>query len=253
MTTPNLFDNIVLFGDSITQISWIPGGLSQRLAEAYTRKFDVINRGFNGYNSEWGLTVFKQIFPTSELQLHLPTVRLLTIWWGANDATMPGDVQHVDVEKYAENLHTTVSLVTSPTSPYHSPSTRILLITPPPVNPKQRGSFPGQEPGSTWDSRNNVQTKAYAEAVRRVGSECDIPVVDVWTLLWKYADGDEEKLAPLLFDGLHLNEKGYGMVYDELMIKLKETSPELLPGAVETLFPSWDKVDPDHIPPRQKS
>ncbi|KAF8295430.1 SGNH hydrolase [Clavulina sp. PMI_390] len=253
MATPNLFDNIVLFGDSITQGASGPGGLSQRLADAYTRKFDVLNRGFGGYNSEWGLTVFKQIFPTKAAQKQLPTVRLLTIWWGANDASIPGDVQHVDIEKYAENLHTTISFVTSPTSPYHSPSTRIILITPPPVNPKQRGTAPGHEPGSTWDTRNNAQTKAYAEAVKRVGNECDVPVVDAWALFWAYASENEENLTPLLSDGLHLTAEGYGMVYAELIRKLKETSPELLPEAVETLFPSWDKVDPNDIPPRKTS
>lgn len=125
---------------------------------------------------------------------------------GANDAVMPGERQYVDISKFAENLHTTISLVTSPTSPYYSPDTRVVLITPPPVYVHQR-------PGQPWDDRNNVNTKAYADQVIRVGEETGVPVVDVWTKFWEYADGKEEKLKPLLTDGLHLTSDGYSVCH----------------------------------------
>lgn len=54
-------DAILLFGDSITQGSWQPDGIAQKLAYVYARKLDVINRGLSGYNTEWGLRVFKQV------------------------------------------------------------------------------------------------------------------------------------------------------------------------------------------------
>ena len=30
-------------------------------ADVYNRKLDVINRGFSGYNTEWGFPVFRQV------------------------------------------------------------------------------------------------------------------------------------------------------------------------------------------------
>ena len=115
---------------------------------------------------------------------------------------LPGEAQHVDIAKYAENLHTTISMVTSPTSPYYSPHTRIILITPPPVNPNQ-------QPEAPWATRNNVSTKAYARQMLRVGEETGVEVVDAWELFWAKADGKEEWLTPYLSDGLHLTAAGY--------------------------------------------
>ena len=56
----NVMDTILLFGDSITQWGWQPQGFAQRLANAYTRKLDVINRGLSGYNTDWAIPIFEQ-------------------------------------------------------------------------------------------------------------------------------------------------------------------------------------------------
>lgn len=31
-------------------------------ADVYARKFDVLNRGLSGYNTDWGLPVLKQVW-----------------------------------------------------------------------------------------------------------------------------------------------------------------------------------------------
>jgi len=80
--TTNYQDLIVLFGDSLTQMSWGPelDGIGARLASAsiliiaskahfiscnavdlYARKLDVLNRGFSGYNTDWALPVWEQV------------------------------------------------------------------------------------------------------------------------------------------------------------------------------------------------
>jgi len=134
---------------------------------------------------------------------------------GANDSVLPGEVQHVDIAKFAENLHTIISMVTSPTSPYYSPHTRIILITPPPVNPNQR-------PEDPLTTRNNVNTEAYARRVVDVAEETEVEVVDAWKLFWEKVDGKEERLAPYLSDGLHLTAAGYEASPDAY-ISLKTT------------------------------
>jgi len=245
----NIYDSILLFGDSITEEGWAAGGLAQRLAEAYGGRMDVINRGLGGYNSEWGLTVFQELFATKEAQRSLPTVRLLTIWWGANDSVLPGEAQHVGIAKFAENLHTTISMVTSPTSPYYSPHTRIILITPPPVNPNQ---WP-EGPEDPLNVRNNLNTEAYVRRVVDVAKETEVEVVDAWGLFWEKADGNEERLAPYLSDGLHLTAAGNEVVFNEIMAKIKSKYPELHPDNYDPIFPEWEQIDPDNIPARNRS
>jgi hypothetical protein len=49
------------------------------LAHHYTRKADVINRGFSGYNTRWMSLVAPLLFE-GDLRLHPPA--LVTIWLG---------------------------------------------------------------------------------------------------------------------------------------------------------------------------
>ena len=83
------------------------------------------------------------------------------------------------------------------------------LIAPPPVNIYQRGAdLASRDPPKELDRSFEV-TKQYAEAVKEVGSEKTVPVVDVWTVLWEAVGKDERKLEQVLSDGLHLNAAGY--------------------------------------------
>ena len=72
-------DAIVLFGDSLTQGSWEFNGIATRLAgkhfvpwsidralkhqcpDIYVRTLDVLNRGFSGYNTVWGIPVLRRV------------------------------------------------------------------------------------------------------------------------------------------------------------------------------------------------
>lgn len=130
-------------------------------------------------------------------QGNAPKVQLLTIWFGANDAAPPPSPQHVPLDRFKANLVHLVNIVKSPTSPYHSPDTRIILITPPPVNSYQ------------WTTRIFAETQAYAEAVKEVGAQVGVPVADVWTEIWDAAGHDERSCGRFLYDGLHLNAAGY--------------------------------------------
>lgn len=103
-------------------------------------------------------------------------------------------------DAYIENIRRTVKLVTDPTSTYHSPKTRVILLTPPPVNLNQR---------PTDNERDLGRTKEYAEMVIALGKELSLPVVDVWAAFWQAAGEEENGLAPLLSDGLHLTADGY--------------------------------------------
>jgi lysophospholipase L1-like esterase len=232
-------DVIMLLGDSITQRGWEPNAFAQRLAYAYVRKLDVINRGLSGYNTEWAIPVFEKCFAKQHEQQHVPKVRILTIWFGANDACLAPSPQHIPLPKFISNLTRLVHMVTSPTSPHYSPITRINLITPPPVNTYQReDDLQSRDPPKLLD-REFETTRKYAEAVVGVGKQEDLPVVDVWNAFYDAAGRNERALDQFLVDGLHLNIAGYEIVYKALTNTIGNNYPELHYEKLQPIFPPW--------------
>ncbi|OJA11935.1 hypothetical protein AZE42_06382, partial [Rhizopogon vesiculosus] len=168
----NVQDVIILLGDSITKGGWAQGGFAPLLAERYVRKLDVLNRGFIGYQTDWAIPACEEIFAKQHERLYVPKVKLLTIWYGANDAAPAPSTHHVPRDRFKENLSHLVQMVKLPTSPYYSPETGIILITPPPLNTKQ------------WARPEYPRLFEYAEAVKEVGEKENVPVADIWTAIF---------------------------------------------------------------------
>src|ERR1700754_1134096 len=92
---------------------------------------------------------------------------------GANDAVLPGKLQHVPIGKFKENLNWFIYSIRSPSSDHSSPHTRILLFTPPPISEQRRAyelslRDPPQELDRSWG-----RTKEYADAVKEVASSIE--------------------------------------------------------------------------------
>ncbi|ORZ17646.1 SGNH hydrolase-type esterase domain-containing protein [Absidia repens] len=204
------YNQVVLFGDSITQMSFDPSlfGFGANLASAYQRKMDVLNRGFSGYNTDWALPIFRQLLPKVEDQhKQAARIELMTIFFGANDAAHLPSFQHVPLDRFKTNLATMIKTVKDPTSPYYNPALRLVLITQPPLNEsqwKQRCD----ENGNPMD-RSSEQAQIYAAAVKQIGQEHDTVVVDLWTKVMEMAAENPNGLSDYLFDGLHLNSNGF--------------------------------------------
>src|SRR6478735_11768631 len=95
---------------------------------------DVVNRGLSGYNTDWAMPILKQLLPTTEDQAkQKASIRLMTIFFGANDAALPGSVQHVPLERYKANIKEMIDTIKNPQSPFYNPNIRLILITPPPL------------------------------------------------------------------------------------------------------------------------
>lgn len=94
-------------------------------------------------------------------------------------------------------------------SPYYSPTTRIILISPPPINTHQRlADLQSRNPPIALD-RDFQTTRMYAEAVKDVAHAKGVAFIDIWTPLWEGAGMKEHDLTKYLNDGLHLNAAGY--------------------------------------------
>lgn len=229
-------DQIILFGDSLTQLSWDldQEGIGARLANLYVRKLDILNRGFSGYNTNWALPVWEQLIAKrGEVQHYTPRVQLITIWFGANDACLPGCTQHVPLSRFSENLTMMVRAIRAPESQWYSPETRLLLITPPPIHVPSMNV--DMQPTRTFDV-----TKAYAEEVKKVGETENVPVVDAWSRIWEAAGNNKEVVKSFLTDGLHLGKSGYEVVFVALEEAIIQQYPEIYHENLQCNFPLWE-------------
>ncbi|KAJ9163756.1 hypothetical protein P3X46_023389 [Hevea brasiliensis] len=201
---------IVLFGDSITQQSFGSGGWGASLADNYSRKADVVVRGYGGYNTRWALFLLHHLFP---LDSSKPPVAV-TIFFGANDAALKGrtcDRQHVPVEEYKENLRKIVQHLKE-----CSPATLIVLITPPPIDEEGRKQYAISvygEKATELPERTNEMAGVYARQCVELAKDLGIRSIDIWSAMQE-AEGWQKKF---LSDGLHLTPEGNAVVYQEVI------------------------------------
>lgn len=233
---------IIFFGDSITErasavrAEGAPGWVSL-LAEDFAGKADLFPKGFSGYNTRWALYIFPRVVDA------LPStanIRLVLIFFGANDACIEPEPQYVPLEQYVQNLRTLVSHVRSirranPVVP--------MLVAPPPVQEDHDDSNP---------NRLAARTAKYAAACVALAKEVGCPYVDMHTeMLDKVradgvALGDEQTgLHKYLCDGLHLSAEGNKLVYDAIVKTIRTQLPDIAPENLKRPFPEWREVDPD--------
>ena len=66
-----------------------------------SRKCDVINRGFSGYNTRW----CNKMIPSVLSEFDAKNIAMVTIFLGANDSNLPANKQqHVPVDEFKKNL-----------------------------------------------------------------------------------------------------------------------------------------------------
>eukprot|EP00472_Partenskyella_glossopodia_P003462 CAMPEP_0197541666 /NCGR_PEP_ID=MMETSP1318-20131121/67286_1 /TAXON_ID=552666 /ORGANISM="Partenskyella glossopodia, Strain RCC365" /LENGTH=243 /DNA_ID=CAMNT_0043100867 /DNA_START=12 /DNA_END=740 /DNA_ORIENTATION=- len=208
---------IILFGDSITQQSFREGGWGARLACQYSRRADVINRGFSGYNTAWALFTLSDVFRSNT-----PTPALITILYGPNDACDPkvDARQYVPVDKFKENLG---KIITHIRQTYHQP--RILLLSPPPVEHSQRLEWQRKrykDEATGLLERTLTLASMYAKAVDQVGKEHNVPSVNLCQLMTSMGD-----IKPFFWDGLHLTSEGNKVVFEAVVKAIDANFPEI--------------------------
>ncbi|KAL0674184.1 hypothetical protein Bca4012_002165 [Brassica carinata] len=122
---------IVLFGSSIVQYSFINGGWGATLADVYSRTADIILRGYGGWNSRYALKVLDQVFPKDAVV----QPSLVIVYFGGNDSKAPhpsGHGPHVPLSEFVENMRKIGEHLLS-----LSDKTRVIFLSPPPMNETQ--------------------------------------------------------------------------------------------------------------------
>ncbi|TGO87154.1 hypothetical protein BPOR_0246g00030 [Botrytis porri] len=190
------YDQFILFGDSITQCSNEPNGFSfaSAIQNAYARKLDVINRGFSGYTTNHALEILPKFFPSPSQA----KVRFLLIFFGANDLNRGRSTkQHVPLPQFVINLK---AIISHPLIRAHSP--KIILVTPGPVD-EATSRIMNIDWANSDEPRRVSWTMEYRDAVKRVGEEEGLGVVDIWSAFMGACleeNGKDKKLTKLLYD-----------------------------------------------------
>ncbi|KAL2559824.1 GDSL esterase/lipase-like [Forsythia ovata] len=199
---------IVLFGDSITERSFQPGGWGAALTDTYSRKADVLLRGYSGYNTNMALPLLQRLFPVG---YESPFVAA-TIFFGTNDAALlgrTGENKHVPIEVYTQNLRTFVQHFKN-----CSPKILIVLITPPPVDEQGRLEFERANNSAVeLPDRTNEATGVYAQKCVELAKELELPSINLWSKMQE-TEGWQKKF---LTDGLHLTQAGNAIVHEQVV------------------------------------
>jgi lysophospholipase L1-like esterase len=238
---------ILLLGDSLTELGFggIEGeecadpfavGWVSLLAAAYSRRADVLNRGYRGYNTEMILSILPDIL--SDLQYHRQNdcILLTVVFLGPNDAVLPTDSRHVPKDRFADNLRRIISELRQnlsnrgcfrPDSDSNDPPPPILLLTPPPVDRKAREEFCLRAYGDlSRAQRCNDATRSIGNVIQTVAQELQCPILDVFDRLGGNADA---LYHHSLVDGLHLSGPANIQVYQGLMDLITKRFPHLAP------------------------
>ncbi|KAG6504266.1 hypothetical protein ZIOFF_036597 [Zingiber officinale] len=223
----------VLFGSSIVQYSFSNGGWGAILADVYARKADILLRGYLGWNSRRAVQVVEEVFPKVPCEA-FPKIQntsvigepdaavqpsLVIVNFGGNDS-MGSDPSglgpHVPLPEYVENMRKIATHLKS-----LSEKTRIIFLTPPPVNQEMfRGSQIG--PLLTRLVRTNELLQMYSEACIKLCKEMDIKFIDMFNAIQMRDDWE----TACFTDGIHLSSEGSKIVVAEIIKVLKNAGWE---------------------------
>lgn len=230
---PYQLDKFILFGDSITELANRQGGfaLAPALQDLYSRKLDVVTRGFSGYNSDQGLIMLEEILKAEKKAGS--TIKLMYIFMGTNDAA--NTFQKVPVDRYVTNLEKMIELTS-----VH----QIKLVL---VGPALHQQDAIERHIGFSSSR---ATRIYADAAKEVAAAHNVPFVDLWNAFQKESGWSEKQvleenpnLEKLLFDGIHYTPQGYKVFYDELIKVISASYPDLLSENLKPAAPYYADMD----------
>lgn len=227
------YGRIVLFGASTVQYSFSEGGWGAGLADHFQRRADIVNRGFSGYNSRWGRLILPKLLPIDPAS---PPPDAVVILFGSNDSSLSHlSHLHVSLPEYKSNLAQMHKYLVEEVGIAHS---SVILVTPAVLDEDMCREYLKSHYGLPLDRFNHV-VEQYAAAVKQVGQELGIPVVDLFSLLSSQGEAKQ-----FLSDGLHLSSHGSKLLADAL-VPLLEARVHLQ----KPVFPDW--ADVDHLHPEK--
>ncbi|XP_022145497.1 GDSL esterase/lipase CPRD49-like [Momordica charantia] len=209
----------VVFGSSIVQFSFADKGWGAEIANLYARQADVILRGYSGWNSSQALEVVDEVFPKDSII----QPSLVIVYFGGNDAVINFPTS-VPLSEFTVNMTKIASHIKN-----LSTTTRGIFLTPPPVNSEQiRELFPGLEKLRTMEN-----LEKYTDALIDICKEIGVEYVDLFRAVQRRDDW-----LTFFTDGVHFNEKGSHVVFEEIKTLINRANwvPSLAAGSMPIEF-----------------
>ncbi|KAK2766937.1 hypothetical protein FQN54_006252 [Arachnomyces sp. PD_36] len=192
--TQNSFPRMYLFGDSLTDRAFFQSdnGFGWKLREYYDGRVEVCNCGVSGFTSRWLRDYFDETIIQCAERRGPPAPLLITIFLGANDACLPPLSAHVPLPEFEQHIrHYVDTILENPATK----GTRVVLITPPPINvhapEKSEVEIPSVAGVLESVARNGkghqswLSKRIYAERVLKIAQEYEsktdlVTVLDFW-------------------------------------------------------------------------
>ncbi|XP_065851649.1 GDSL esterase/lipase CPRD49-like isoform X2 [Euphorbia lathyris] len=203
----------VLFGSSIVQFSYSNHGWGAILSDFYSRKADIILRGYAGWNSRRALQVLPQVFPKEDVV----QPALVIVYFGGNDSIHPhpsGLGPHVPLPEYIHNMKNIAIHLQS-----LSKKTRVIFLSAPPCNDEQIDYTLSHRLEMV---RTNESCQIYSEACLELCREMNIEAVDLWNAAQQIPDWKNVCFT----DGIHFSSEGSKIVADAILKVIQEASWE---------------------------
>ena len=201
---------IVAFGDSTTA----PRGALRVYADILRDELpkrgiraEVVNAGVGGNHTAAARKRFQR-----DVLNRRPDV--VIVQFGINDAAVdvwkkpPATKPRVPLKQYETNLRFFLESI-------RKTGAKPILMTPNPLRwtPKLKKLY-GKAPYDANDEEGfNALLKEYAEKVREIAKDENVPLIDIWNAMQPNADA-------LLLDGMHPNTEGQALVADRLLPKI---------------------------------
>ncbi|CCD23813.1 isoamyl acetate-hydrolyzing esterase NDAI_0C01520 [Naumovozyma dairenensis CBS 421] len=221
---------LLFFGDSITEFAYQPDQFTtgSALNAIYSRKLDIIHRGYAGYNSRWGLKILPKI-----LEQDGEGVVLSTLFFGANDSCIAGP-QRVPIDEFKENTLAMLKL-------FQEKNIKVVVVGPALLDrPRWESNRP--EETKMGYLRTEEEFQKYGQVLKACAHLTNSAFVD---LNKAFIEKGGDDWRELLTDGLHFSGKGYEIFFDELMQVIKDKFPQYSPENLPSDYPYWKDVKAD--------
>lgn len=236
------FPRFLLYGDSITEYCFDQYPMDDTktnfsfgaaITNAYVRKYEIVHRGFSGYNSEFSRILLPKLFALEhDSRPENTQIKIMTLFLGSNDAALAGP-EAVPLARFEENIKFLIELVLSK-------GIKLLLIGPLWHNTEWYNSlYPEDfERGIYRTTANNL---LYSDVLLKLALQFDVPYLNLWQEMELF--NKTEDFNKLLCDGLHFSGEGYKFLFDRVMSMIQTHYPECDPLKIAMKLPTWENPD----------
>lgn len=227
------YKKFLLFGDSITEFAFNPEHFTvgSALTNLYTRKLDILQRGYAGYNSRWAIPVLEKIIEQDGKDIIIGT-----LFFGTNDSVENGP-QMVPIPEFVDNMKKMIRMM-------KEANIKPIVIGPGLIDRGVWDVLKSQDIEKGW-IRSNKLFEEYTNALIDLTTDENVPFVDLRKSFLETSKIKNENWQKYLIDGLHFSGDGYRIFFEKLMEVINQYYPECSPENIKTILPYWRNVQAD--------